>query len=596
MPGKSKPLSRTLRALTLTTLIATLPLGALAQDATDVTLPAEAAPIPEVSGFTGAYLAARSADQNADFRALVEYGTRALAERPDNTGIMEGLLVAHIGLGDLSNAVPIARRMAELSPDNELGQIVLLGDELGREDWAAAEERLSGEFSVGGLMDPLILAWAAIGEGRMSRALEIFDELSKDEMARQVSAFQKAQALAYVGDFEGAAEILSGDDVSLQLNRSGVIAYAQILSQLERNQEAVALIDETLPNTGDEELLTLRAELAAGKPIDFTAIRGPKDGLSALFYNVGEVLADEANPSLVLIYARLAQHLNPDDVSATLLAASVFESIDSHALAVETYDQIDPDSRAWPQAMLGKAIALRRSDRPEAAIETLKDVVARYPDVAPIHVALGDEYRYSERWAEATEAYDAAIALYETEHPAQWVTYFSRAITQERQGNWPEAEADFRKALELEPDQPSVLNYLGYSYVERRENLDEALDMIRRAVEARPDAGYIVDSLAWVYFRLGRYEEAVEPMERAVQLEPVDAVLNDHLGDVYWAVGRKREAEFQWSRALSFIDDDTDLEELKPDRIRRKLEVGLDKVLEEEGSDPLGTEGQPAVQ
>lgn len=539
-------------------------------------------------GFTGAYLAARSADSNADFEALVEYGTRALAERPDNAGIMEGLLVAHLGLGQIDQAVPVARRLVEMSEGNELGQIVLLGNAMGREDWAAVEDTMNGGFSVGGLMDPLILAWTAIGDGRMSRALEIFEELSQDDVAKQVSAFQKAQALAYVGDYEGAAAILSGAaGVELALNRSGVIAYAQILSQLERNDDAIALLDAQLPNTGDEEIAMLRAELESGATVEFDSVKSPKDGLSALFYNVAEVLANDASPSLVLIYARLSQFLDPENVSATLLCAAVFEDMQNHELAVQTYDQIAPDSRAYVQAMMGKASALRRSDQAEAGIETLTTLADRYPDLAPVHVALGDAYRYEEAWPEAIAAYDRAISLYPEEVAAQWAVYFARGIVNERGGRWDDAERDFRKALELEPDQPSVLNYLGYSLVEKRENLDEALGMIEKAVDQRPNEGYIVDSLGWVYYRLGRYEEAVPQMEKAVSLMPVDPVVNDHLGDVYWAVGRTREAEFQWSRALSFITDETNLEEVKPDRIRRKLEVGLDKVLEEEGGDPI---------
>ena len=152
---------------------------------------------------------------------------------------------------------------------------------------------------------------------------------------------------------------------------------------------------------------------------------------------------------------------------------------------------------------------------------------------------------------------------------------------------WKQAEADFRAALELNPDQPQVLNYLGYSMVEKQVKLDEALNMIERAVAARPDSGYIVDSLGWVLFRLGRYDEAVSHMEKAVELMPVDPVVNDHLGDVYWAVGRSREAEFQWKRALSFVDPDDENAEADPDRIRRKLDVGLDQVLAEEGAAPL---------
>ena len=169
----------------------------------------------------------------------------------------------------------------------------------------------------------------------------------------------------------------------------------------------------------------------------------------------------------------------------------------------------------------------------------------------------------------------------------QWFVFFARGIAHERMDQWPQAEADFRRALELSPDQPQVLNYLGYSLVEKQVKLDEALGMIKRAVDSRPNSGYIVDSLGWVLYRLGRYEEAVEHMERAAELMPVDPVVNDHLGDVYWAVGRELEAQFQWHRALSFVDPDDPDGEADPERIRRKLEVGLDQVLEEEGAPPL---------
>ncbi|MDG1429984.1 MAG: tetratricopeptide repeat protein, partial [Paracoccaceae bacterium] len=158
-----------------------------------------------------------------------------------------------------------------------------------------------------------------------------------------------------------------------------------------------------------------------------------------------------------------------------------------------------------------------------------------------------------------------------------WYVYYVRGISYERLGEWDRAEADFRKSLELQPAHPQVLNYLGYSLMERRENLDEALDMIEEAVSLRPDSGYIVDSLGWVYYRLGRFEDAVVPMELAVELLATDPIVNDHLGDVYWKVGRDYEARFQWQRALSF-----DPEPQEADRIRRKLDVGLDVVLQDE--------------
>jgi len=195
--------------------------------------------------------------------------------------------------------------------------------------------------------------------------------------------------------------------------------------------------------------------------------------------------------------------------------------------------------------------------------------------------------RQQDRFEEAVTAYDKAIAIAEEAGGSSWFLLYARAICHERTGNWEQAEADFRAALELNPGQPQVLNYLGYSLVEKRVKLEEALEMIEQAVAASPDSGYIIDSLGWALYRLGRYQEAVPHMERAVELMAVDPVVNDHLGDVYWAVGRYREAEFQWSRALSFMDQAETVEDVDPDRIRRKLDVGLDEVLAEEGADPL---------
>lgn len=537
--------------------------------------------------YAGAYLAARHANIEGDYAAVVEYGTRALARDPENRGLMEGLIIAQVGLGQLGDAVPVARRLASLAPENQIAGLVILADTLQREKWEAADALFENGLSLGGLMNDLIRAWSAIGQGRMSQAVDLFDGLAAREGSAEAALFQKAMALALVGDYEGAADILGGGEMVLRLNRNGIVAYAQVLSQLERNPDAVEMLDQVFPETTDPELVTLRAELEAGKPIAFDAVNSAGEGLSQLFFEIGDSLQGETDPGLVLIYARMAEHLKPDNAGAILLSAEVLEEMQRYELAATAYDRITPDSRAYPQAQLGKATALRRLGDVAGGIEVLERLAEDHADIAAVQVSLGDALRFEQRYADATPYYDAAIALFEEDHPGQWAVYFARGITEEREGLWDKAEADFRKALELFPDQPSVLNYLGYSYVEQKKNLDEALDMIQRAVASRPFDGYIRDSLGWVFYRLGRYDEAVEEMERAVELMPTDPVLNDHLGDVYWAVDRKREARFQWSRALSFITDETDPDELKPERVRQKLELGLDAVLEAEGGEPI---------
>jgi Flp pilus assembly protein TadD len=331
-------------------------------------------------------------------------------------------------------------------------------------------------------------------------------------------------------------------------------------------------------------LIDLRDRLARGEEVAFAQITRAEDGAAEAFLTLADALNTPDSDRLALIYARLAAHIRPDLIEARLLAAEVLERHEQYVLATEALDDVPPDSPWFVTAEIRRATTQRAAGDAEAGIATLAALAGRRPDLLEVHSAHGDALRVAERYEEAAEAYTRAIELIETPQPVHWPLYFTRAIAHERAGNWPPAEADFRQALELEPDQPSVLNYLGYSLVEQRRDLEEALDMIERAVAGQPDDGYITDSLGWVYYRLGRYEEALPQMLRAVELAPVDPVINDHLGDVLWKVGREREAEFQWRRALSFGP----AEDLDMDRVRRKLEVGLDVVLDEEAAETDG--------
>lgn len=197
-----------------------------------------------------------------------------------------------------------------------------------------------------------------------------------------------------------------------------------------------------------------------------------------------------------------------------------------------------------------------------------------------MNASLGDLYRQKQDYENANRAYDASLRGFGEGSPVRWWLLYSRGITYERMDMWAEAEADFRASLSLNPGNPSVLNYLGYSLVDRGLKYEEALGMIEQAVAARPNNGAIVDSLGWVYYKLGRYEEAVGPLERAAELEPNDPIVSDHLADAYWKVGRYTEAQFQWRRALSFEPEET-----TADRIRRKLAIGLDAVYAENGTE-----------
>lgn len=531
----------------------------------------------------GAYLAARIAGSRDDHREAAGWYTRALAADRSNTFLMEGAITSHISAGSIDNAVAVARRMSQGASPAQVAHLVLIADQARRGDFAGLVADQEAGRSVGKLMDSLVLAWGEVGTGQMSEALEEFDEVASARGLEPFGLHHKALALAMVGDFEGADDILSGRAAGpVPLTRRGVLAHAEILSQLEKTPEALALLVQSFPGDADPGIDAIKARLAAGETLPFTAVRNAKDGIAEVYYTLALALSGEASDGYTLLYARLAAWLRPDLTEALLLSAGLLEAQGQQDLAVETFARVAADDPAFFAAQIGRARALQTGGKHDEAIDALRSLTVAYPDRITAHVALGDALRRAERWDEAAEALTDAVALIDTVQPEHWTIYYGRGIANERRKAWDEAEPDFLKALDLNPEQPQVLNYLGYTWIDRGERLDEALAMIKRAVAAQPDAGYIIDSLAWGLFRLGRYEEAVEPMERASLLEPVDPVVTDHLGDVYWAVGRRMEARFQWRRALSFNPEDKEAA-----RIRRKLDIGLDAVLSEEGVPPL---------
>lgn len=541
------------------------------------TLPAQADPN------TGAYLAARQAVVQGDYQAAADYFTRALISDAGNPMLMENAVLSFLSLGDLDKALPIAQRMETDELASQPAQMVLAAVEAKSGDFDALLTRMAANRGIGPLVDGLLIAWAQMGKGEVSAALDSFDRMSEDQSLAPFAGINKAMALALVGDFEAAEALLEEQAGGpLQLTRRAIIARMQILSQLDRGDEAIALLDQSFGADLDPGLVEMRTALAVGETLPFNLITSPVEGMAEVFHVVASFLRREAGDDYTLLFSRVSSYLRPDLSDGALLSATLLEAMERYELAVATYAQVARDDPAYHAAELGRAEALRKLERVEAAAEVLEQLTRSHGDLPIVHVSLGDLLRQQERYEEAAAAYSRALDLYAATDASQWFIYYARAISYERLDRWTEAEVDFRQALELNPDQPQVLNYLGYSLVEQKVKLDEALEMIERAVAAQPDSGYIVDSLGWVLYRLGRYDEAIVHMERAVELMPVDPIVNDHLGDVLWAVGREREARFQWTRALSF-----DPEEEDATRIRRKLEVGLDVVLQEEGAEPL---------
>ena len=543
------------------------------------------APAP-AQGFAGAFLAAREAGIRNDFARATPYLERLLRADPENLGTLEGVAVSAFSAGDFTRAVRYATDLNALAPDNRAATLILMTEAFAQQDYTRAFEFASNGSEFHPLIGGLSQAWAQMGQGHMSEALALLDQAAQQEGMTAFAQYCKGLALALVGDVEGALEELESENggVTQTLNRRGYVAYAQLLGLSERYEDAREIMAAVFSGANDARILAMDEAYAEEIALPFDLITNPAQGMGEVFAVMASAVRSGQNPHEALIYAQAAVHVNPGLTDAQLMIGQIYEDLGQPELAIAAYAAIPAGDVFEMAARMGQAQVMQTLGQTEDAIAELRTLGDENPQSFVAPQVLGDFLRQDGQYAEAVEAYSNALdMMVERGITPGWQVHFSRAVAYERSGQWPEAEADFRAALEIEPNQSTTLNYLGYSLVERGEAYDEALAMIERAVEIEPSSGYIVDSLAWALFRLGRYDEAVPHMERAVELAPTDPILNDHLGDVYWSVDRHREARFQWRRALSFGPSD----DMDSELVRRKLDIGLDAVRAEDGQPPL---------
>jgi len=533
-------------------------------------------------GNTGAYLAARHAAINNDIEQAATYFTRALAADTTNVALMEQAVLYKIAAGRVEDALPIARTLVAQEPDHRIGQLLLVTEDFRKDDPKAAAERLEkhGDRAFNTVTAKLLSGWAAFDSGDPEAAQEAFASLDGQQLYRIFADYHAGLAAAANGDDEEAERLFISSIGDETPTARLAEAYGRFLERQTRGEDAIELYDRALARAPSDPVMLAareRAEAMDGKPAPL--VETGKQGAAEAMYGLASAFArDEGGIRLSLVYLQLALHLNKDMEAPRLLLGNVMEAQERWAEAAETYGGFDKSSPYYRSAQVGRADALSRIDQTDEALDALENLEAVFPKDETVPIAIGDLMRRAERYEEARVAYDRAFELIGGPKERYWSLHYARGVSNERLGNWDEAEADLKQALEFRPDQAHVLNYLGYSWIEQNRNLTEARDMIERAVSLRPNDGYITDSLGWVEYRLGDYESAVQTMERAVELTPTDPVINDHFGDTLWMVGRKTEARFQWRRALSFNPEEADLR----DRIKRKLSVGLDVVREEE--------------
>jgi tetratricopeptide (TPR) repeat protein len=521
----------------------------------------------------GSYLAGRFARAERDTAAAADFYEEALAADPDNPALLQRTFLAMLAEGRMDRAVELAGRRAEDEPPAVISEMVLAIEDIrsGRLESARQrlEEKEQGGF--GSLLRPLALAWIEAG---LKHPEEAAQALSDVEDRNAFSAFRNFHR-ALIADFLGQRDEAEKASRESREGAAGaptrvLLAQASFLSRTGRADEAAKLLDEQLEEQPENSVLRhARRELAAGRTLK-PLVGGVAEGVAEAFLGAAGALAQDRTADAARVYAQLALHLRPHFDAAQILIGELLANDKRWDDAIAAYRKVPSESPyAW-EARIQVANALNKEDKPDEAVGLLESMSKERPDDASALVSLADLLRGRERYRLAADAYERALERVGSLEERHWPLLYARGIALERSKEWEQAEAAFLDALKLKPDQPLVLNYLGYSWVEQGKNLDRAREMIEKAVAQRPNDGYIVDSLGWVLFRMGDYKGAVRQLERAVELKPEDPTINEHLGDAYWRVGRHLEARFQWRHALA-LGPDKD----RTDQIAQKIDNGL---------------------
>ena len=543
-----------------------------------LTLPQRTLP-PKAISVDGRYLAGRVAEADHDYDVGAHELDLALAQTPNDPTLVYAAFRMHMYAGHFDASVRLAPKVLATKPGDGFANLVLMVEQVKRGDYRMAEQQL-GRIGAENQLGPLrefVVAWLKAGEKDFASAREILSRLKPKEGDRSEapSLIIRAQIDELAGD-RAAAEAKYRRAV--ELDPAGLriaVAAAEGLGRLGKTGDAHALLQSYGAKYSDSVVMDgmLAANAPAPKPPT------PAAGIAEIMFDIGSILgADQRNErgDLALIFEQLAVELKPDLDFAWLMIAGLDEQFGKNAKAIAALGKIGSSSPLYWQARLRAATLAAQEDNLDEAVRRLRAMAAEKPDRIDAALTLADLLRTKERYKDAVAAYDMAILRIKKPDEKHWPIYFGRGICLERIKQWPRAEADMKKALELSPDQPYVLNYLGYSWIDQGMHLDEGMKMLKRATELRPDDGAITDSVGWAYYRLGQYEEAVKWLERASEQKGDDATVVEHLGDAYWHVGRLREARFEWQRAVNQKPDKDRLPVLE-DKLANGLNASNDK-------------------
>jgi tetratricopeptide (TPR) repeat protein len=545
------------------------------------TTPKSSAKAAQADSILGAYLAGNHAMVRNDRGAAADFLLKALKRDPDNEQLQRRAMWMLIGAGRVAEAVPLAAKLAVRDNETPIAAVLWGLERVRAGDWAGAAERMAKapQNNLGKFLMPHLMGWVEAGAGKTDKALETMKGAGERGGNAVLRDLHTGMVLDLAGRFDDAEKVYAQAVIAMpRMPLRMVEVIAGFFERRGKMDEAQSLYRDYAaenPESYYGEMLVKRAKEGKKAP---PVAANAREGLAEALFHFGSALQQDRSADIALVLGRLALYLKPDLPVAQVMIANILEAQQRYEEANQVHQSISPKSWLTWSSRLRVAANLEAVEKTAEAEAMLRAMAKELPERTDALVQLGGLLRTKERFTDAVAVYDEAVKRVAKVEQRHWTLFYARGIALERSKQWPRAEADFLRALELQADQPYVLNYLGYSWVDQGINLDRGMEMIRKAVEQRPTDGYIVDSLGWAHYRLKNYEKAVEHLERAVELRPVDPTINDHLGDAYWQVGRRLEARFQWQRAQG----------LKPEpdlaaQIVKKLREGLTAAAPSQG-------------
>lgn len=538
-------------------LLTALALSAAAV-ATALPAPARAeSQLIQPSGIYGAYLAGRFAERQNDTSYAALELLAATRSDPADVGLRRQAFVACV-LDGRPEATGLARQL----PDDPAAQLFLADQDAAGGRWEEAERRYRQlpRDSLTQLVEPLLIAWSQQGGGHVDAALATLQPFLQSEHFRGVYALHAALIADLAGRDAEADRLYRTAQAEYGGNN---VRLVEILASWQARRGDTARAKQTIESVAQAAPGLQMIVPALLAHMEQRAVMSAADGLAEAYMALAGSFSEQDSPDFSLLLLRLAIDLRPSLTAARLLMAEALVAAQHPAKALAALAPVPDSDPLHALIELRRASLEQELGRKDEAVHRLEALARENPQSPEPAMQIGDILRGQNRFAEAVTAYDQAIARLGEPSRADWALFYSRAIALDRSHQWSKAEADLERALQLSPDEPYVLNYLGYSWAEQGRDLERAKQMLEKATELRPNDGAIMDSLGWVYMRLGKTGEAIRWLERAVEVDSEDATINGHLGDAYWAAGRKLQARFQWRRALTLNPEPDDAAKLE---------------------------------